>query len=1026
MEGIQKQIDSAQKRVEQLKQEQSPQQLRKKVAQYEQTLIHELDAGQQELKALSDDPEISDLQAQNFLKSSATALAGTIAQIANQGHDILSKYKKDEKAKLDFGSIDTLKGTLKGQLDKQRAEIIKYRQLKEAAQDYQGIISEEQQYKSSGEEHDFDSLIQTYQDFQEKTVQAKNKIPGKMLSTESETIRTEMQQGMEDAARDYQEKVEHFKSEKKIFENHKKNLEEKNKQVANFKQVVDQYSKNPSDALKQQAEVLYDQLDSEAISNEIFGEDLSAHDQAGEEVSAIYSKLKAEVFNPFRDAVEPIREAFTEKQTELARETFKKIEEDLKKLKAEIEKFGPTDSLYTMNYPDVKKEESEQIKQKEDALLKALIATKNSINEINGQVHADTKKVIEFDVESNLAFADKEITNIENYRAVRATKDKLKKQGLDGYAFFEKDEEGRFKMTAGYKLASLRPDDPERRALLDRIADDPVELEKYKKQIKAELDKKNSETWASWAANIGTPSPHGHQYNPQQTKNLENYLSDKAELKKLKELNKEELSRLEFDIKNYRNFKNKRILVQQAMREANADVKKQTKKVEVKMISEMGDAQREKMQEKFGASSEKYFQAMDALKTRDTKKARSLFNEYTNLAAGFNQEERDTQEALIAQAYEMIGVIDMSQPFYQAQEALQKNDRNPRQAIRLYNSYLKSVEGLPAEQKEMHEAQIENAKEALQRINLQQANLVDEILEDVKKIKRVEQREVGRLDLTISEGKEFDHLEAKINALRSRIVNGKEVIDFDKEYEKIMNEARDIVAKNKISKEKSAAEEMDKLFKAMQSDDNEVRKKALVNFAKKARGRRGYGLAKKYLDYALAEDYKEAAEKYKNRITRAEVMKRLRNSGKAMEWIRTNAAAQYNEMKKEGNAAGIRLQDVEAKLLEKKVKDLHKQALRDLMITEGQAGGLRMMEKSETWTDRKIAGLARIASAAKGGRENPLVLYHDYFKEGEGSYFDSIDPTTWNAEDWDSFQDEVAKLAFETGMSLGLGAGASA
>ncbi|MBU1953870.1 metallophosphoesterase, partial [Patescibacteria group bacterium] len=136
-------------------------------------------------------------------------------------------------------------------------------------------------------------------------------------------------------------------------------------------------------------------------------------------------------------------------------------------------------------------------------------------------------------------------------------------------------------------------------------------------------------------------------------------------------------------------------------------------------------------------------------------------------------------------------------------------------------------------------------------------------------------------------------------------------------------------------------------------------------------------------------------------------------------WIMTNAHAQYLEMKKSGNTMGLTLEDIQQRLLNRKLDEAYRGELRRAMTLDGLAGDVHRVaaQMGEDVTPTILESDVMAVDTPS------LLLYNEYFKEKPSDWYN---PASWGAENWDEFEDGCVDFAFETVMTAGIGAGAGA
>ncbi|MFC1748021.1 hypothetical protein ACFL2V_04370 [Pseudomonadota bacterium] len=419
-----------------------------------------------------------------------------------------------------------------------------------------------------------------------------------------------------------------------------------------------------------------------------------------------------------------------------------------------------------------------------------------------------------------------------------------------------------------------------------------------------------------------------------------------------------------------------------------ASAKKKTDRSELAVMKLKGDA---KLRERLGEKAKQYFAALDHMAKGDLDKARKAFTDYLAAAKGFTPEEQEKQRLTIADAMEKLAVLSMkgTEKYYEGLNHLKNND--VKLAVASLNAYVAFASKLKPEQREMHAQNIEQAKEVLKQIALKQVNLLDNVFDDVKKLAYAKGKEVGRPTLKVKEGEEADMLLAEITQLRSDINSGK-VTDFDREFTRIKLKLQKLNAEQEQSQGDSLYKKVDELYAAIQSKDPKVKERALTAFADEARSHRAYSMARKYLDYVLADAYEDVSKHLK----REDVLRDMLEDPKAKEFIAKQTEAYMANLRKTNPdlARQLGINGVEQIVIKQKLDDQYKMALRKKMKEFPQY-------------------------AESDAYEN----YNEWFPLEHSTWWN---PRTYGAEEWDDFQDECIQFVFESVIMLPVGMGAGA
>ncbi len=467
----------------------------------------------------------------------------------------------------------------------------------------------------------------------------------------------------------------------------------------------------------------------------------------------------------------------------------------------------------------------------------------------------------------------------------------------------------------------------------------------------------------------------------------------------------------------FRNIKNH-------LSDARAEVKKETQKAEMDAMLKGSKDKREALENKLGEKGKKYFEALTALQAGDSEKAATLLTQYKDQK--FTEEELTLHAGLIEQAKEQLETINQSKAFYAAMGLIKGGDQ--KGGVTQLNAYLASVVKLPPDKKSAHEGQIEAAKETIKGIGLSNVNLMADVFDDMVKL-RIARRKMGGGHLRYSESMEDEYYKTELDDLREKIMKG-ECLDPFTEIAAARKRVEDKV-KAKVEdvdwkQEDSLLTEAQDLFDAMHNMDPKAREKALVDFAKRARGERAYDLARKYLERALEPMYQE----FEQKVNKGELQKYMLSDPKISAWLKENAKARYDKMKKENNLAGLTYDDVYNQLVQFKMQDVMRKEMRRQMTSEGLAGANYQAAAKGSMLEKMVANHQIIFQPTRfqsltmtEGTSEALLLYNEYFKGEDSEWYN---PTTWGAEDWDDFEDATISFAFDTVMSLGIGVGAGA
>lgn len=343
-------------------------------------------------------------------------------------------------------------------------------------------------------------------------------------------------------------------------------------------------------------------------------------------------------------------------------------------------------------------------------------------------------------------------------------------------------------------------------------------------------------------------------------------------------------------------------------------------------------------------------------------------------------------EEKMKQLKEMMG--EKGSSYWAAYEKLQGDD--PESAIPDLQAYVN--QSFTEEELEVHAEMIADAKEKIKGFHTARVQRVESLLRDVIAMKYAHGRMVGRPEIKPNEWTEKNEIVKELEAMKKEIADGT-LKDFDTRFGQMKTKVRDILAKQEIE-ETGVLKWLDHLEQASKEKDPEKRKKAFTEFAKEARYYQGYSLAKKYLDYALAEDYK----KYAQDVTRDSVLKNMLAEEDFVYKLEQTTKLQYNAMIKEDPSLKdtLTMKEVRDLLIERELKQRYKKAVRRKM--------------TNTMGEDNIDG------------DSALGLYNNWFPLDEPEWYK---PWDYGAEEWDEFQIECAKFAFETVMTLGIGAGAA-
>ena len=473
------------------------------------------------------------------------------------------------------------------------------------------------------------------------------------------------------------------------------------------------------------------------------------------------------------------------------------------------------------------------------------------------------------------------------------------------------------------------------------------------------------------------------------------------------------------NIKTWDDYDRIRLTIKKHSMEVKDGVKTESDKALIEAKINQGKAGIDSLKEQLGPKCEKYFDGLSKFKNRNFKGAMESFNSYT--AQSFTPEELKLHSTFIENAKEMMATFAKSADYYKGMNALKMDD--PKEATRLFNNYLNVALKLPAAEQALHAEQISAAREALKKVGLSQLNLLNDILEDIKELRLARNRLVGNPLLKPDENLESSAIMKKFAALRDGLATGK-VTDFYSEYAKLKTEVQAMVQKKGISEDKSLLNKMDRLFEAIKGKDPMLKQKALVEFAMEARKERGYGLAKKYLEYALEDFYRDYAAQKPPKVDREDVRKKMLADPKITAWIMSAAKEQYAEMKKKGNAVGLTLAIVQQRLLNRKLDEAYRGELRRAMTKDGLAGGLYKAAAEGGSAAAALIATQHTTDAEVMAAGSPaLLLYNEYFKDKPSDWYN---PASWGAEDWDEFEDGCVDFVFETAMTAGIGFGAGA
>ncbi len=322
-------------------------------------------------------------------------------------------------------------------------------------------------------------------------------------------------------------------------------------------------------------------------------------------------------------------------------------------------------------------------------------------------------------------------------------------------------------------------------------------------------------------------------------------------------------------------------------------------------------------------------------------------------------------------------------------EGIQKLQRKPPDmdgAVKDFQTYVNQP--FNKEESDNHKETVSDAKNKIQEVYTEKLNQIDNLFGDVKELMYAARKMGGNPELSPQEGIESDAVKNELMAFRKEVSEGK-VSDFDQRFGQLKEKVRETIAKAK-SKEADILNKLDRLYSLSQEKDPEKRKKGFADFAKEARDVQAYGLAKKYLDYALEQDYKEAAK----HLDKAEVLKGMLSEPKFMEDLKKQAGATYEQMLRENPSlkGSLTMETVQQKLLDRALNERYTKELRRSMTGEV-------------------------------GTDSVVAQYNNWFPLDDPKWYK---PWDYGAEQWDEFQVDCIKFAWETIPTIGIGMAAGA
>lgn len=315
--------------------------------------------------------------------------------------------------------------------------------------------------------------------------------------------------------------------------------------------------------------------------------------------------------------------------------------------------------------------------------------------------------------------------------------------------------------------------------------------------------------------------------------------------------------------------------------------------------------------------------------------------------------------------------------------------KDPEGAVADFQTYIK--QSFSADELKLHKDTIQDAKENIHQIFTEKLNVLDELFHDVEELKYSHAGSdfVGRATLKPTENAVVTAIEQDIAAFRKEVNEGK-VDNFNERFGQLKKNAQTELEKwKKDWGDTDIITLLDKLNNASHEKDPEKRKEAFTEFAKVARDSQGYKLARKYLDYALEEDYKRASKG----LNRDDVLKKMLGEPSFIKNLEDESTKQYYAIIKENpELQGITMQVVKDRLLKRALDSRYKDELR-----------------------RNMTGDA--------GTDPVIELYNNWFPL-EKSEYHNYKPWEYGAQEWDEFGIDCLKFAGETVPTLGIGIGA--
>jgi hypothetical protein len=350
--------------------------------------------------------------------------------------------------------------------------------------------------------------------------------------------------------------------------------------------------------------------------------------------------------------------------------------------------------------------------------------------------------------------------------------------------------------------------------------------------------------------------------------------------------------------------------------------------------------------------------------------------------------ESSKSEEKLQKLGELLG--PKGQPYFQGLQKLEAGDGEG--ALTDFIRY--KNQDFSAEERELHGFTLKDAQEKINQMLHEKLNELDRLFGDIKNLKYAQRKLAGSAELSADQGIEKEAIEQEFIAFRREVVEGK-VDNFEARFQALQEGVRRTLAEQG-RQETDLLQKLQKLYQTSQEKDPQKRKLGFMEFAKEAREAKAYHLARKFLDDALAEQYESA----KKGLSKGQILEEMRSDPEFLKTLQTQAEKQYQVFLKEnpGLKDTLTLQHVKNMLIERELDARYAQALRrDITPDFDQA----TLEKYDP----------------------PLALYRNWFPFEQKWY----EPWNYGAEEWDEFQVECLKFAFEQlpGLGVGMAAGAA-